>query len=73
MTQLPTDLFVDSLPQALPLLEAMYAKLFLAGGKKLANATNASPETVIWQLVKFFASQEDQTLASREGRSGGWD
>jgi len=68
VTELPTDLFVDSLPQSLPVLEALYAKLFLAGGKKLPSSINVSPETVIWQLVKFFACQEDQSLASREGR-----
>ena len=69
VTQLPTDVFVDCLPQSLPLLEALYTKLFLSGpGKKLSSALAVSPETVVWQLVKFFARQEDQGLASREGR-----
>ena len=89
VTQLPTDVFVDCLPQSLPLLEvtstnhdnnhglltsfcvpqALYSKLFLSGpGKKLSSALAVSPETVVWQLVKFFARQEDQGLASREGR-----
>ena len=66
--QLPTDMFVDCLPQSLPLLEALYSKLFLTGGKKLSSSLSVSPETVVWQLVKFFARQEDQSLASREGR-----
>ena len=57
LPDLPTDLFVESLPQSLPVLEALYAKLFLAGGKKLPAAISVSPETVIWQLVKFFACQ----------------
>lgn len=70
LNELPTDLFVESLPQSLPVLEALYAKMFLAGGKKFPNSlkNSVSPETVIWQLVKFFACQEDQGLASREGR-----
>ena len=66
--QLPSDLFVDCLPQSLPLLEALYSKLFLTGGKKLSSSISVSPETVVWQLVKFFARQEDAGLASREGR-----
>ena len=66
--QLPSDLFVDCLPQSLPLLEALYSKLFLTGGKKLSSTISVSPETVVWQLVKFFARQEDAGLASREGR-----
>ena len=68
VAQLPTDMFVDCLPQTLPLLEALYSKLFLTGGKKLSQTLSVSPETVVWQLVKFFARQEDQSLASREGR-----
>ena len=33
LPQLPTDLFIESMPHSLPILEALYAKLFLAGGK----------------------------------------
>ena len=40
-----------------------------AGGKKLSSVLAVSPETVVWQLVKFFARQEDAGRASREGRS----
>ena len=40
-----------------------------AGGKKLSAVLAVSPETVVWQLVKFFARQEDAGRASREGRS----
>ena len=32
VSQLPTDHFVENLPQSLPILEAFYSKLFLAGG-----------------------------------------
>jgi len=31
VSQLPTDHFVENLPQSLPILEAFYSKLFLAG------------------------------------------
>ena len=71
LPDLPTDLFVESLPQSLPVLEALYAKLFLAGGKKLPAAISVSPETVIWQLVKFFACQVGNFEDG--GRGGGND
>ena len=58
-------MFVDCLPGSLPLLEAVYSKLFLPGVKTPLPAGTAAglattPETVIWQLVRFFAGQEDQ-------------
>ena len=63
MPQLPADIFVESMPHSLPILEALYAKLFLAGDSKLlGKAQSLRPEAVVWQLVKFFASQDDGLL-----------
>ena len=60
LPQLPADIFIDSMPHSLPILEALYAKLFLAGDAKLlGKAESLRPEAVVWQLVKFFASQEE--------------
>ena len=60
LPQLPADIFIDSMPHSLPILEALYAKLFLAGDTKLlSKAQSLRPEAVVWQLVKFFASQDD--------------
>lgn len=59
LPQLPADIFIDSMPHSLPILEALYAKLFLADGKLLSKAQSLRPEAVVWQLVKFFASQDD--------------
>lgn len=62
LPQLPADLFIESMPHSLPILEALYAKLFLAG-EKIWQETRATsslrPEAVVWQMVRFFASQED--------------
>ncbi len=63
LPQLPADIFVDSMPHSLPILEALYAKIFLAGGDAslmaLGRAQSLRPEAVVWQLVKFFASQDE--------------
>lgn len=62
LPQLPADLFIESMPHSLPILEALYAKMFLAGDtiwKETGPTSNLRPEAVVWQMVKFFASQED--------------
>ena len=64
---LPMEGFVEAMPQSLPILEAVYGKLFLGGNSNrqfsanvVSNLTNKySPENVVWQIVKFFASQEE--------------
>ena len=40
--QIPADLFIESMPHSLPILEALYSKLFLAGDK-------------IWQVIGMWA------------------
>ena len=83
----------EAMPQSLPILEAIYGKIFFSGGKNfqntfsnirfgtrdevkttanimngmvnnLSNCSKYSPENVVWQIVKFFASQDG------ENRSG---
>jgi len=59
---IPADLFIESMPHSLPILEALYSKLFLAGDAIWAEQRSTStlrPEAVVWQMVRFFASQED--------------
>lgn len=66
LPQIPADIFIESMPHSLPILEALYAKLFLAGDSKLlGNAQSLRPEAVIWQLVKFFANQDDGLAAGQ--------
>ncbi len=63
LPQLPADIFIESMPHSLPILEALYAKLFLqakANDNLISRANSLRPEAVVWQLVKFFASQEDE-------------
>ena len=83
----------EAMPQSLPILEAIYGKIFFSGGRNfqnafsnikfgtqdevkttanimngmtnnLSNCSKYSPENVVWQIVKFFASQDG------ENRSG---
>ena len=63
LPHLPADIFIESMPHSLPILEALYAKLFLGANNGLDNsllgkANSLRPEAVVWQLVKFFAGQE---------------
>ena len=74
LPQLPADIFIDSMPHSLPILEALYAKLFLSedNNNKLQQLNKAAhglrPETVVWQLVKFFAGQDDACLPAGQMR-----
>ena len=48
----------DSMPQSLPILEAIYGKLFFNNSNKYNHSNimeRYSPENVVWQIVKFFA------------------
>jgi hypothetical protein len=77
LPQLPADIFVESMPHSLPILEALYAKIFLGNGnapipgaeaKLLGRASSLRPEAVVWQLVKFFAGQEEEMTANGQMR-----
>ena len=81
LPQLPADIFVDSMPHSLPILEALYAKIFFGGGgggggvdgglSALGRAQSLRPEAVVWQLVKFFASQDEGGPDGGGGGGGG--
>ena len=82
----------EAMPQSLPILEAIYGKVFFGGGRNfnnsftnikfgsrnevkttanimngtvnnLSNCSKYSPENVVWQIVKFFASQDGENRA----------
>ena len=67
--ELPINTFVESaMPHSLPILEAIYAKLFLNAGETSRKTLpeKYSPENVVWQIVKFFASQDDEFPPSQQ-------
>ncbi|XP_054167296.1 uncharacterized protein LOC128964685 [Oppia nitens] len=58
LTDLPIDVFVESIPNSLPILEALYAKVFLSCGDGLTVSFNfLHPHHVIMQMVRLFALQ----------------
>ena len=64
VTELPIDRFVDSMPHSMPVLEAIYAKVYLAsniGSPSVAGrlSDNFSPECVVWQVREV---QVDATI-----------
>uniref|UniRef100_T1IEX4 Mitochondria-eating protein n=1 Tax=Rhodnius prolixus TaxID=13249 RepID=T1IEX4_RHOPR len=63
LTQLPIDLFVETMPHSVSILEALYAKVFLSSD---CGIRVLRPESVLMQLVKLFAGtgSPDRWLAS---------
>lgn len=56
---LPVDLFIESMPQSLPIIESLYTKVFLSDGSVTRNSIQfLRPESVVMQMVKYFAQQD---------------
>lgn len=68
--QLPADVFIEAMPHSLPILEAIYERMYditarSPRSEEAFSAANPSlrPEAVVWQLVKFFAGQQQHDEA----------
>jgi hypothetical protein len=61
--ELPVDLFVESMPNSLSILEALYAKVFLSEGLDFGMKL-LRPEQVVMQMVKFFAMHDYDAKAN---------
>ena len=60
---LPMTAFIDNaMPHSLPILEAIYAKLN-SNGSTINIPEQYSPEHVVWQIVKYFASQDEESVS----------
>ncbi|GFQ96223.1 uncharacterized protein TNCT_192801 [Trichonephila clavata] len=57
LDDLPIDMFVEAMPQSLPILEALYAKVFLSDGLNFPLRL-LRPESVIMQMAKLFSHRE---------------
>lgn len=57
LEDLPIDMFVDAMPHSLPILEALYAKVFLSDGLNFPMRL-LRPESVIMQMAKLFSQRE---------------
>jgi hypothetical protein len=62
LSELPVDEFVRNMPQSLPLLEALYAKVFLSDGLNFSVKT-LRPEEVVMQMTKYFAKSYENEKA----------
>ena len=60
---LPMTAFLENaMPHSLPILEAIYAKLN-SNGSSINTPEHYSPEHVVWQIVKYFASQDEESVS----------
>ena len=57
VNDLPIDLFVESMPASLSILEALYAKVFLSDGLDFSLKL-LRPEAVVMQMVRLFAGSD---------------
>ncbi|KAK8380326.1 hypothetical protein O3P69_016733 [Scylla paramamosain] len=57
--ELPIDVLVDAMPHSLPILEALYCKVSDTAPAVTGCTRILRPEAVVWQMVRFFAQQEE--------------
>ncbi|GIX94156.1 uncharacterized protein CEXT_187171 [Caerostris extrusa] len=61
--ELPIELFVDNMPHTLAILEALYARVFMADGLDMSLKL-LRPDSVVMQMVKVFAMQQEESSSS---------
>ena len=70
---LPVDLFIEAMPQSLPIIESLYAKVFLSDGMTRNSIQFLRPDNVVMQMVKYFAIQDDHPPnGAGAGSNSGW-
>lgn len=62
---LPVDALVDAMPQSLPIIESLYAKVFLTS----TSLQFLRPDSVVLQMVRYFATQQD---SGRDSAANVW-
>ena len=56
LSELPVDLIIDSVPSSLPIVEALYMRMYNSGDPSSFPSHNLHPEQLIGKLVKWMAS-----------------
>lgn len=56
LEDLPIDMFIEAVPDSLPILEALYAKVFLSDGLNFPMKL-LRPESVIMQIANLFSQR----------------
>lgn len=57
LEDLPVDMFIEAVPDSLPILEALYAKVFLSDGLNFPMKI-LRPESVIMQIANLFSQRD---------------
>ncbi|KAI1303077.1 hypothetical protein HDE_02460 [Halotydeus destructor] len=64
LTDFPMDIFVQSLPSSLPVIEALFVKIVISDQDGVWLVRRLNPEAVVMHVVKMFARQGVITDAS---------
>ena len=56
LPELPVDLIIDSVPSSLPIVEALYMRMYNPGDPSSFPSHNLHPEQLVGKLVKWMAS-----------------
>ncbi|XP_064096920.1 uncharacterized protein LOC135208546 [Macrobrachium nipponense] len=59
ISDLPIEVLVDAMPHSLPIVEALYCKVGETAPVVVGCTGILRPEAVVWQMVRFFAQQEE--------------
>ncbi|XP_069165903.1 uncharacterized protein [Procambarus clarkii] len=59
VTDLPIEVLVDAMPHSLPIVEALFCKVSDTAPVVVGSTRILRPEAVVWQMVRFFAQQEE--------------
>lgn len=65
LPELPIEVFLESVPQSLPVLEALYAKVFLSEGLHFSLKL-LQPDALVFQMVRLFAQSSDDLGSEQE-------
>lgn len=57
LDELPVDMFIEAVPESLPILEALYTKVFLSDGLNFPMKI-LRPESVIMQIANLFSHRD---------------
>lgn len=57
LEDLPVDMFIEAIPESLPILESLYAKVFLSDGLNFPMKI-LRPESVIMQITHLFSHRD---------------
>ena len=64
---LPVDVFVEAMPASLPILDALYAKVFFSGRDLLSFGFKfLHPENVVSHMIRMFAMGNLYATSSKE-------